>query len=131
MPGAPQLLYFIENALAKVWIYENVVIAEVVPGVEINYKNTFDLVVKGVNYIDFKPWAYISHRIHAYDVDPKFYKYIHLIPHLKGMAVVIPKESTEYPEIPTKETLKKEIAVFDDLSSAYIWAKELLENLKK
>ncbi|MDC8004634.1 hypothetical protein POV27_11285 [Aureisphaera galaxeae] len=131
LPGAPPLLRTIESAVAKVWLYENVVITEVEQGVKINYKNTFDLLVKGVNYIDYKPWVYISHRIHPYEIDPKFFKYINLIPFLKGVAIVYPGGFDASLPLIEKEAIKRKVAVFDDLGEAYLWAQELLKKPKK
>ncbi|MBX2827375.1 MAG: hypothetical protein KTR22_04400 [Flavobacteriaceae bacterium] len=126
LPGAPPLLHTMENALAKVWFYENIVLVEVAQGVNINYKNTFDLIVKGINYVDYKPWVYISHRRHPYEVDPKFYKYINLIPYLKGMAIVYPEGIDETFEVPDGDSIQKKVAVFDNLPKAYHWALALL-----
>ncbi|GAB5400253.1 MAG: hypothetical protein Aureis2KO_18380 [Aureisphaera sp.] len=131
LPGAPPLLHFIENALAKVWIYENIVITEVVQGVKIDYKNTFDLIVKGVNYVDYKPWVYISHRLHPYDVDPSFFKYVNLIPYLKGVAIVYPKGTNAPIELPEKKAITRKVGIFEDLTEAYLWAKALLQKSKK
>lgn len=131
LPGAPKLMHYIENVFAKVWFYDNIVITEVEQGAKINYKNTFDLIVKGINYIDYQPWVYISNRIYNYEVDVKFYKYLNFVPYLKGMAIVHPKGMESNTEVPLNSIIKKEIAFFEDLSSAYLWAQELLKKSKQ
>lgn len=126
LPGDAQLMDLFEAKLAKVFFYQNIVIVEASPGAVVNYKTGFELLVKGINYIDHKPWVYISNRINEYHPDPSSFKYLNLAPYLKGVAIVAPNKSQEDAFDLGAKYFKKQFAVFNDLISAYNWAQKIL-----
>jgi len=130
LPGGPSLLDIFIDDLATVYFYEHVVISEVNPGKKANYKTGFHLLVKGVNAIQFKPWVYISNRIHNYEVDPKSFSYLKLAPYIKGAAIVSKIHADEDRELLGMNEFQKPFRVFKNLESAYLWAMELVSENK-
>ncbi|MEZ4874740.1 MAG: hypothetical protein R2793_04650 [Flavobacteriaceae bacterium] len=110
-----------------VYFYKNIVVVEAKEGITLSYKTAFPILVTGLKMLGRKPWVYIANRIHSYAVNPNDYVYLEKIPTLKGIALVT------YDEIGRKNAemesmfFKKHFHCCDDLSSAFSWAKGILE----
>jgi len=126
LPGEAVLLHKIESEIANVFFYDSLVIVEGKPDAKVNYKTGFSLLVKGVNYIDHKPWVYISNRIHSYKPNVSHFKYLQLAPFLKGVAIVSLEQDEDNAQQLGGKYFKRPFKVFKELSEAYLWAQELL-----
>ena len=115
-----------EMDIGKAYFYDNIVVVEAKEGVTLSYKTGFSFLVKGLQYVGGKPWVYIANRINSYSVNPNDYKYLEKIPTLMGIAIVTPTEIGKKNAGLEANFYKKNFIVLDDLSSAYDWAKELL-----
>ncbi|MCF6306826.1 MAG: hypothetical protein L3J09_02610 [Flavobacteriaceae bacterium] len=109
-------------------IYERIAIVEISEGKTVNFKTGYKTLIRLLSIIGDKPWIYISNRVNSYSLDPNDYKYLNMIPTLKGIGVVQYKEreSTVVIEI-EKMFIKKPLQTFDDLDSAIYWGVELLK----
>ncbi|MEL6810946.1 MAG: hypothetical protein AAFP76_06385 [Bacteroidota bacterium] len=130
LPGNTQLLKKLEGKVATVYFYDNVVITEGVEGAKIDYKSGFALLVHGVNFINNRPFVYISNRINDYETHPRELRYFQLAPYIKGVAIVTQKYDDSDREALGSTYFKKPFRVFSDLIEAYHWAQEVLAREK-
>jgi len=130
-PEAVTLQKVFEMDIGTAYFYNNIVVVEAKEGVTISYQTGFAFLVKGLQYLGTKPWVYIANRINSYSVNPNDYKYLEKIPTLKGIAIVTPTELGKKNAALEANFFNKDFIVVDDLASAYIWGRELLNTSKK
>jgi len=75
------------------------------------------------------PIVYISHRLHSYSMDPTGYQEVaKLFPNFKGFAIVSKNRYRRMLAKLERRFIKKPMAVFYDLDTAFEWADGLLNN---
>lgn len=116
----------IENDIANVYFYDNLVVVEVTEGMNITIKNGLSLLLKILSTLRTKPWVYISNRVNSYSVDPNDYKYLNKIPTLQGIAIVDIKESGKASAILEQSFSKKPLKIYDSMTDAVEWANTIL-----
>lgn len=124
------LKQLLETEIGTIYFYEKVVIVEAIEGVTLSYKTSFSILVKALQITGLKPFVYISNRVNSYSVDPNDYKYLNQIPSLKGIAIVSTLESARKNAALEKSFSKKTMEIFEDISDAYQWAVNRLDDKK-
>jgi hypothetical protein len=116
----------LETELGTIYFYDNIVMMEAKEDVVLSLKTGIFILLKVISMVGTKPVVYISNRINSYAVAPTDYKYLELIPNLKGIAVVnyLPhlRESVEL----ERRFFKKPFESFNCLEDAKKWAQYML-----
>ena len=116
----------IENDIANVYFYENLVVVEVSEGMNISIKNGFSLLLNVLSILRTKKWVYISNRINSNSVDPNDYAYMNKIPTLQAIAIVDKKESGKASAYLEQSFSKKPLKIYDSMIEAFEWANTIL-----
>lgn len=109
--------------------YSNIIVGEINEGAHVTFENAVMALqlseqIYGTNY----PVIYISHRKNSYSIDPiGYYEAVKLFPNLSGFAIVAQHKHRRMLASLEKLFLKKPIRVFDNLDSAFVWSKKILE----
>jgi len=117
----------LDTELGTIYFYDNILVMEGKENVVISIKTALSILLDVVKRVGIKPVVYISNRVNSYSVDPNDYKFLNMIPNLKGVAIVsygFVKNETALLE---KSFIKKPCGTFDNLSDAKLWALEVLE----
>ncbi len=78
----------LDTELGTIYFYDNVIVMEGKESVTFSIRTGIFTLLKIVKIVGTKPVVYISNRINSYSVDPNDYKYLEMIPNLKGIAIV-------------------------------------------
>ena len=116
----------IQSELGTVTISESTVIFEANPDVLISFRTGFTLLMRIVTKVGARSVVYISNRINDYAVDPTDYKYLEMIPNLKGIAVVRSSTKVQNSINLEKHFFKKPFRLFSTITEAKSWAEVLL-----
>ena len=130
LPDHIKLTNVIENDIANVYFYENLVVVEVTEGMNISIKNGFSLLLNVLSILRTKNWVYISNRVNSYSVDPNDYKYLNKIPTLQGIAIVDNKESGKASAYLEQSFSKKPLKIYNSMTDAFEWANTILDKNK-
>ena len=128
LPKDVQLMDVLETEILTVYFYPEFIVVEAFEGINLSYKTGFTILLKVIKLIGSKPCFLISNRINSYSVNPTDYKYLDMIPNLKGIGIVSTTERGRSNAQLEAKFFKKPFKVFDDMKSAYFWGKELLAN---
>lgn len=116
-----------ETHLGSIYIYDTVIMMEAREDVTVSFGTGMYILLKLLTKIGTRSVVYISHRINSYAVDPNDYKYLEMIPNLKGIAVVSYSESRRSTARSLeKKFYKKPFETFENLQDASSWATEIL-----
>ena len=107
-------------------IYSNYVISRINEGFHLTPDKNRILEDIANDYFKDKPFAYITHRIHSYSVDPSIYLQTSKVKNLAGMAVVAEAPLSKGNAEVEKLFLKKPFEIFTDLNGAIEWVKSLI-----
>lgn len=113
--------------IGKISIYGQLVIMEGKANVNISIRNGMSILIDVAKAVGFRPVVYISNRINAYSVDPNDYKYLEMIPNLKGIAIVTYNEFSYNTANMEENFVRKPFRVFNNLQAAKSWAKYVIE----
>lgn len=117
----------LDTELGTIFFYDNILVMEAKEDVLISIKTGLSILLEVVKRVGLKPVVYISNRVNSYSVDPNDYKFLNMIPNLKGVAIVSYNETNLKTADLEKSFIKKTCESFDNLSDAKVWAKEVLE----
>ena len=82
----------------------------------------------GLKYVGSRPFVYIANRVNSYSVNPNDYVYLEKVPTLKGIAIVTPTELGKKNAELELNFFRKPMEIFDNVSEAYLWGKQLLHS---
>lgn len=117
----------LDTEIGKIYIYDRIVLMEGKTNVNISIRNGMSILVDVARAVGFRPVVYISNRINAYSVDPNDYKYLEMIPNLKGIAIVTYNEYSYNTARMEENFIKKPFRVFSKLEVAKTWANYVIE----
>lgn len=123
-----ELEHVLKTDLVTVYFYNDIVVVEAKEGVTLSYKTAFSILVSGLKYVGNRPFIYIANRINSYSVNPNDYIYLEKVPTLKGIAIVSPSELGKKNAELELNFFRKPMAIFDTVSEAYHWGKQILQN---
>ena len=119
----------IELDFGSVSIHEDFIVTKMNEGILFDISKNETLLEIGTEVFKGKPYAYISHRVNSYAVDPMVYKQSAKFPNLKIIAVVSENDMTRT----LASTVEKEFyidansfKVFAELEDATSWVQEKL-----
>jgi len=116
----------IDTDLGIIRFYDNLIVMEAKEDVVLSLKTGMFILLKVISITGTKPVVYISNRVNSYAVAPTDYKYLEMIPNLKGIAVVSYSSYTKETVELESRFFKKPFMVFDNITDAKTWALELL-----
>ncbi|AVI51767.1 hypothetical protein C5O00_11555 [Pukyongia salina] len=123
-----ELEHVLKTDLVTVYFYTDIVIVEAKEGVTLSYKTAFSILVMGLKYVGSRPFVYIANRVNSYSVNPNDYVYLEKVPTLKGIAIVTPTELGKKNAELELNFFRKPMEIFDNVSEAYLWGKQLLHS---
>ena len=123
-----ELEHVLKTDLVTVYFYKDIVIVEAKEGVTLSYKTAFSILVMGLKYVGSRPFVYIANRVNSYSVNPNDYVYLEKVPTLKGIAIVTPTELGKKNAELELNFFRKPMEIFDNVSEAYLWGKQLLHS---
>ena len=109
----------------KVTLYTNYLVVVMNEGVNITPRHNNVLIEIANKYYKDVPFAYITHRINSYSVDPQIYFETAKIKNLKGFAVVSKDYKAKSNAEVEKRFFSKPFEIFNNLDDAIIWIKEI------
>ena len=115
----------LETELGTIRFYNNLVVMEAKEDVTISFRTGIFILLKVIYMVGTKPVIYISNRKNRYSVDPNDYKYLDMIPNLKGIGIISYKYGLQSSEL-ERRFINKPFATFHDLESAEAWARQTL-----
>lgn len=115
-------------SVGRFFFYPNYIVGEFNEGVHVTKKNSAEPIRMAQElYGTDIPLVYISHRLHSYSMDPIGYQEVsQMFPNFKGFAIVSENRYRRMLAKLEKLFIKKPIAVFYDLDTAFEWADDLL-----
>jgi hypothetical protein len=119
----------LDTEIGTIYIYNNLVIMEGKENVNISISNGMPILLKVVKLVGLRSVVYISNRIHAYSVDPNDYKYLEMIPNLKGIGVVTYNQYSFNTAVLEEKFFRKPFKVFANLEDAKRWASHVVDGL--
>jgi hypothetical protein len=118
----------LHTELGNIHIYDSIIVMEAKEDALISFKTGIFILLKVISIVGTRPVVYISNRLNTYAVAPTDYKYLEMIPNLKGIAVVNYHPSLKNAVELEKRFFKKPFMTFKSLESAKLWANMILEN---
>jgi len=119
----------IELDFGSVTILENFMIAKMNEGILFDIRKNETLLEIGTEVFKGKPYAYISHRVNSYAVDPMVYKQSAKFQNLKVIAVVSDNDMTRTLASKVEKEFYNDansFKVFAELEDATSWVQEKL-----
>lgn len=117
----------LDTEIGTIYFFDNILVMEAKEDVLISIKTGLSILLDVVKRVGLKSVVYISNRVNSYSVDPNDYKFLNMIPNLKGVAIVSYSEVNKQTADLEKSFIKKPCKTFDNLSEAKLWALEVLE----
>ena len=112
--------------LGTIRIYDQIIVMEAKEDALLSLRTGLFILLKVIQLVGTRPVVYISNRVNSYSVDPNDYKYLEMIPTLKGIAVVkhdaIGIRAVEL----ERWFYNKPFSVFESMEDAVFWAQEIL-----
>ncbi|MEL6810944.1 MAG: hypothetical protein AAFP76_06375 [Bacteroidota bacterium] len=124
----PPVKEVLNTEIGKIYFYDHIVVMEAKENIVLSIKTGIFILLKGLKIVGTRPIVYISNRVNAYSVDPNDYKYLELIPNLKGIAIVSYNPIAHETAKLEKQFFKKPFKTFDTLDAAKEWALEMTYN---
>ena len=113
--------------LGTIQIYNNLIVMEAKEDALLSIRTGLFILLKVIQIVGTRPVVYISNRVNSYSVDPNDYKYLEMIPTLKGIAVV-KHDPVGIGAIELERWFyNKPFSVFESMEDAVSWAQEILE----
>jgi hypothetical protein len=119
----------LNTEIGTIYIYDHLVIMEGKENVNISIRNGMPILLKVVKAVGLRSVVYISNRINAYSVDPNDYKYLEMIPNLKGIAVVAYNDYSVNTAYLEEKFFRKPFKVFTSMEDAKKWAGYVIDGL--
>lgn len=116
----------IETEIGTIYFYDNLVVMEAKPNISLSIKNGLFILFRGIKMIGLRPVVYISNRVNDYAVDPNDYRFLEMVPNLKGIAIVTYNETSRQIAELESEFVRKPFATFTNLEHAKLWAIAIL-----
>lgn len=119
----------IQLNFGKVYIHDNILIAKLNEGVLFDVESNKKLLEIGAEIFKEKNYAYISHRVNSYAVDPMVYMESANATNLKAIAVVSENEMTRKNAEGVEKKFYKDnncFGVFQTLEEAVTWIKTII-----
>ena len=116
----------IQLDFGKVYIHDNILIAKLDEGILFDVKSNTKLLQIGKEIFKERDYAYISHRVNSYAVDPMVYMESANTSNLKAIAVVSENEMTRKNAEGVEKKFYKDnncFGVFQTLEEAVAWVK--------
>ncbi len=115
-------------SIGRFLFYPNFIVGEFNEGVHVTQKNAAEPIRMAQEiYGTDKPLIYVSHRLNSYSMDPIGYEAISkMFPNFKGFAIVSENRYRRMIAKLERLFIKKPIAVFYDLESAFEWGETIL-----
>ncbi len=126
LPSGFQLKKRLDTDVGVFYFYENIVVFEAQESVVMSYKTGFSILLNILNYLGTKRVVYISNRVNSYSIKPMDYKYLNNIPTLRAIGIVNYSEVGHTNAELEAKFCKKPFHTFDNLTEAFIWAKNYL-----
>ena len=123
------LLEVLETELGDIYIYDSIILMEGKENVTISFRTGIFILLKLISLVKTRPVVYISHRINSYAVDPNDYKYLEMIPNLKGIAIVSYSDFGDATAKLEKRFFNKPFKNFTSLSEAQGWAQDVMNGV--
>lgn len=111
----------------KMSIYDNCIVVVVNEGINVTPDHNNVLIDVSDTHFPNKSFAYITHRINSYSVDPKIYFETAKIENLKGFAVVSSNYQAKINAQIEQMFFNKPFEIFASLEDAFTWADELIK----
>lgn len=118
----------LHNELGTIKIYNNLIIMEANSDVTVSIKTGIFVLMKVVKLVGTRPMVYISNRVNSYSVDPNDYKFLNLIPNLKGIGIVCYNDLSAVTAGLETNFINKPAGIFRNMDDAKCWARELLSS---
>lgn len=77
-----------ETEIGTIYFYDQIVVLEARKDVVPSIKNGLLILLKVLKTVGTKSVVYISNRINDYSADPNDYRFLNLIPNLRGIVIV-------------------------------------------
>ena len=122
------LLEVLETDLGTIYIYDHIVMMEAKENVLISFKTGIFILLKVIAKVGTRPVVYISNRINSYAVDPNDYKYLEMLPTLKGIAIVSYSTFTNETSKLEQRFFSKPFRTIGSVPEAKEWAEALLDH---
>jgi hypothetical protein len=116
----------LDTEIGTIYFYDSILVMEAKEDVLISIKTGLSILLDVVKRVGLKPVVYISNRVNSYSVDPNDYKFLNMIPNLKGIAIVSYSEINFQTVDLEKSFIKKPCESFNNLLEAKEWANEVL-----
>ncbi|RMA58909.1 SpoIIAA family protein [Ulvibacter antarcticus] len=120
-------LKVLDTEIGEIKIYDNLIIMEGKEDSLFSFRTGIFILLNLISQVGIRPVVYISNRVNNYSVDPNDYKYLEMIPNLKGIAVVSYSDWAKNAAKLEKRFYKKPFETFGSLDEAKEWASSLLE----
>lgn len=117
----------LDTEIGTIYFYDNILVMEGKENSIFSIKTSLFILLKVIKMVGTKPVVYISNRVNSYSVDPNDYKYLEMIPNLKGIATVSYNNITKSSAKLEQKFFKKPFRDFESLDDAKFWAMEVLE----
>ncbi len=127
IPDAETPRKILNTEIGTIYIYQSIIIMEGKENVNISILNGMPILLKVVKEVGLRAVVYISNRINAYSVDPNDYKYLEMIPNLKGIGIVTYNEYSHNTAVLEEKFFRKPFKVFSDLEEAKKWAHYVID----
>lgn len=115
----------------SVEIYEEYIIAVMDEGITLEPKHNEVLVSIADKYFKNKTFAYITHRIHSYSIDPRIYMETSKIENLVAFAIVSEKQINLTNAQIEELFLRKPFKAFKKVDQAINWVKIKIKEQKQ
>ena len=109
----------LEAPVGTLFFYDNFVVVNMKEGVTVSYKTGVSLLAKALKNIGVQPFIIISDRKYSYSIDPVDYKYLNVLPNLKGIAVVCYTEASYKSAKLESNFFKKPFKTFENIKKIY------------
>lgn len=117
----------LDTEIGTIYIMDNMIVMEAKPNVNITIRNGMFILLKVVKLCANRPMVYISNRVNSYSVDPNDYKFLEMIPNLKGIAVVTYCPRRKQAALLEERFFRKPFKTFGTLVEAKTWAEDVIE----
>jgi len=124
----PELLIndILETEIGTIYFYDNIVVMEAKEDSLLSIRTGLSILLNCVKIIGTRPVVYISNRINNYAVDPNDYKFLELVPNLKGIAIVSYSPTALATSKLEARFFRKPFQTFMNMKDATNWANQIL-----
>lgn len=116
----------LETELGTIRFYDNLVVMEAKEDALISFRTGIFILLKVIHKVGKRPVVYISNRVNRYSVDPTDYKYLEMIPTLRGIAIVNSNKHALQSSSLERRFFSKPFETFHQMADAENWARQIL-----